>query len=110
MALGGAAPAPVEAPPSPVVQWLQAKEREEGVKVVETILYGCAGDGPPSLGGELPGGDGLTHVGVLDVVSLVEHNPEPLNLVEHGALVGGEGPVGGDDDVVAGQLVRHLGL
>ena len=60
--------------------------------------------------GELPGGDGLTHVGVLDVVSLVEHNPEPLNLVEHGALVGGEGPVGGDDDVVAGQLVRHLGL
>ena len=97
-------------PERPVVQWLQAKEREEGVKVVEAILYGCAGDGPPSLRGELPDGDGLTHVGVLDVVSLVEHNPEPLDLVEHGALVGGEGPVGGDDDVVAGQLVCHLGL
>jgi hypothetical protein len=78
------------------------EETEEGEQVVDGVFHGRAGEqeaGAAAEGGE---GPGVAGGAVFDMLGLVAEDAAPLDFGEQ-VRVAGEGGVGGDDEVVAGE-------
>jgi hypothetical protein len=94
-------------PPFKVTVGVDPEESQEAVQVFELVLDGRTRDGPTTLGVQSVDGTCVLGGLVLDHVGFVEDDAEPLHAKELGVggpVFGGEGRVGGKDDVALGQV------
>ncbi len=80
---------------------------EEGPEVAEMILDGSAGEGEAMAAFDEADGFGGFALGVFDGLGFVEDDVVEIDILEEGG-VAAEGAVGGDDQVVVGEMIGGL--